>query len=84
MVVVIALSSLCGITVCGAEMRYAYAASVSSRLSISGQTATCISTAVGNSTVTKLLLFSILKRKAAVSGTLLPTNLGVLRQTTIH
>ena len=44
MAIVMALSSLCGITVCGAEMRYAYTISVSSRLSISSQTATCIST----------------------------------------
>ena len=64
MVVVIALSSLCGITVCGAAMRYAYAASVSSRLSISGQTATCISTAVGNSTVTKITAVQYLEKKS--------------------
>ena len=64
MAVIIALSSLCGITVCGAEMRYAYTVSVSSKLSISNQKATCISTASGNSTVTKITAVQYLEKKS--------------------
>ena len=62
--VVIALSSLCGITVCGAEMRYVYTISASSQLSVSNQKATCISTAVGNSTVTKITAVQYLEKKS--------------------
>lgn len=64
MVVVIALSSLCGITVCGAEMRYAYTVSASSRLSISNQKATCIGIAVGDNTVTKITAVQYLEKKS--------------------